>query len=134
MKNQRENQTSQLSQGNKLFREGNIEKALEKYIESVNKNEYYFTLENIGYVYEKLQKFDQAKLYYERALQINNGAARASYFLKKYKPTRKICLTRIIGNELPDLHSEEQNYENLKSYMYIKTFCMHSCKNSFRVN
>ena len=114
MKNQRENQTSQLSQGNKLFREGNIEKALEKYIESVNKNEYYFTLENIGYVYEKLQKFDQAKLYYERALQINNGAARASYFLKKYKPTRKICLTRIIGNELPDLHSEEQNYENLK--------------------
>lgn len=114
MKVKREKTPSNLSQGNKLFRDNNFEEAVKKYFDSVSEKEHYFTYENIGHAFEKLNREDQAAVYYEKALNLSVNAVRAENFLRKSQSLGKVCLIRIIGNELPGLHSEDQNYINLK--------------------
>lgn len=80
------------AKGNQLFREKKLEAAIQEYKKSLKQKETYFAYENMGMVFERLNKASEAEGAYSRAIRLNPRSVRAAHYLKnKNKSESSSC-------------------------------------------
>src|SRR5690554_847106 len=71
------------AKGNQLFRENNLEAAIQEYKKSLKKKATYIAYENMGMAFERLKQTSEAEEAYGRAISLNPHSVRAARYFRK---------------------------------------------------